>query len=79
MNVNQRIEELTRRFLSTLPQRVSSIDDSRVQLSSRLHALAGTAATYGVHDVARLAREAETVCASLDELIDGMRRAVEAA
>lgn len=88
-----RIEELTRRFIGSLPERVTLLEglqarargdpSSLAELSCRLHALCGTAATYGVMDVALLAQEGECVCDmtvvdfdALDGLIDAIRKAV---
>lgn len=97
--VTQKIEELRQRFLRALPERVASISDtwartrintgsamSRRELTTRLHALAGTAATYGLEDVSELAREAEMISEtplemgsieSIDAIINCLRRAVE--
>jgi HPt (histidine-containing phosphotransfer) domain-containing protein len=96
-----RIEELTERFNRNLPERIASIASSWEgvrrgggdlawrELTHRVHALSGTAATYGAHDVARYSRDAETMCnlalmmpletcdiECVDELIRDMARMV---
>jgi HPt (histidine-containing phosphotransfer) domain-containing protein len=71
----ERIQEIRARFVESLPSRVALIAQlllraqgsaaqalALTELEHQLHALAGTAGTYGLHEIAGFARDAEIVC-----------------
>lgn len=68
--LSERVHALRLRFLAGLPDRlatiirlVSSIDAAGVdELHRQFHSLAGTAATYSVHEIAELAAEGQALC-----------------
>jgi chemotaxis protein histidine kinase CheA len=73
--LEDRIRQLTGRFVLALPDRVAAIAASlraahaepeselvRTELRRQLHAMSGTAATYGFPWIAGIACEAEAVC-----------------
>ena len=81
--LTERLHELRARFIQSLPSRAALIaqllmraqgSTSRrsaiAELELQLHALAGTAGTYGLSDVAGAAHEAEVICAAADSFGD---------
>ncbi len=81
--LTERLHELRARFVQSLPSRAALVaqllmraqgSTSRAsaiaELELQLHALAGTAGTYGLADVADFAHEAEVVCATADSFDD---------
>jgi HPt (histidine-containing phosphotransfer) domain-containing protein len=63
----ERLRGLTAHFVTRLPERLAAIEaclarrDTNVELLRHLHALAGTAGTFGIDDVAELAAEGEAL------------------
>lgn len=74
--LEDRIRQLTERFVLAMPDRVGAIAESlrsayeepqseltRTDLRRKLHAMSGTAATYGFYWIAGIASQAEELCA----------------
>jgi HPt (histidine-containing phosphotransfer) domain-containing protein len=69
--LEERIRALRKRYISSLPERATAIGQllvmsnasARAELLRELHVLAGTAGSFGYHDITANAREAEHVLA----------------
>jgi HPt (histidine-containing phosphotransfer) domain-containing protein len=76
--LNDRLRELTKRFLDRVPERLVAIEDSvsraaagmasLEEVGRHFHSLAGTAGTYRAYDIAQLAADAEAFCISLESI-----------